>query len=404
MSTALKEGLDSGPVAAWSGQLRLLLESTGDGIFAIDMAGRCIFVNRAAAESLGYRTDQVLGRNMHYLIHHSHADGRGYPEEDCPIFNAFRQGLPCRIDNEVLWRADGSPFHAAYSSYPVIDRGRVLGAVVTFVDITERKRHEDLLRQARDELERRVRDRTAELSQALGRLRDLSAHLDSVREEERTRIARDVHDELGAQLVALRMDVDWLQRRVGAEPPLAYKCAAMGRLIARAVDSVGRIINDLRPSLLDHQGLWAALEWQAQSFVESTELDGDLRFHVADAVQPPGGVAGERWAIAVFRIFQEMLSNVARHARARHVAIRLYVDGPPQPVLYLEVRDDGVGAGSAALHAPNSYGMLGMRERAGHFGGHVVVGGVAGRGTRVRLSLPLPAQSAAAGTSSDVRR
>ncbi|MCF4970818.1 histidine kinase, partial [Nostoc sp. CMAA1605] len=88
-------------------RLALLLESTGEGIFGVDMSGACTFVNRAACEMLGWRTEEVLGRNMHELIHHSYADGRHYPECDCPIFNAFRRGMPCRIDDEVIWRADG---------------------------------------------------------------------------------------------------------------------------------------------------------------------------------------------------------------------------------------------------------------------------------------------------------
>lgn len=97
-------------------RLTLLLESTGEGMFGIDMEGRCTFINRAAALTLGWRTEEVLGRNMHSLMHHTHADGRHYPECDCPIFNAFRRGLPCRIDDEVLWRADGSSFPAEYSN------------------------------------------------------------------------------------------------------------------------------------------------------------------------------------------------------------------------------------------------------------------------------------------------
>lgn len=378
---------------AWTQRLQLLLESTGEGIFGIDTEGRCTFINRAGAQTLGWTTDQVLGRNMHDLIHHTHADGAHYPEADCPIFNAFRQGLPCRIDREVLWRADGSPFSAEYSSYPILDGGAVQGAVVTFVDITERRQAEDLLHQARAELEQRVASRTAELSNALGQLRELSAHLDTVREDERTRIARDIHDELGSLLIALKMDVEWTAKRVEDRPPLHAKCEGMGRLITTAVDNVGRIITDLRPSILDHQGIWAALEWQAQEFVETAELDHDLQVHVAAGVRAPGGVIGERWAIAVFRIFQEMLSNVARHAKASSVSIRLYVDGPPWPVLHLMVRDDGVGAEEAALAHPKSYGVLGMRERAGHFGGSVAIASAPGHGTIVRLTMPLPAEA-----------
>ena len=379
---------------AWTQRLQLLLESTGEGIFGIDTDGRCTFINRAGAQMLGWTTDQVLGRNMHDLIHHTHGDGSHYPEADCPIFNAFRQGLPCRIDREVLWRADGSPFSAEYSSYPILDAGSgtgaVQGAVVTFVDITERRRAEDLLHQARAELEARVAARTAELSNALGQLRELSAHLDTVREDERTRIARDIHDELGSLLIALKMDVEWTAKRVEDRPPLHAKCEGMGRLIATAVDNVGRIITDLRPSILDHQGLWAALEWQAQEFIETAELDHDLQVHVAAGVEPPRGVQGERWAIAVFRIFQEMLSNVARHAQASAVSIRLYVDGPPGPVLHVMVRDNGIGAADAALTHPRSYGVLGMRERAGHFGGTVTIASAPGHGTAVHLTMPLP--------------
>ncbi len=367
---------------ATTDRLTLLLESTGEGIFGIDMAGRCTFVNRAAAQMLGRRTEMVLGQNMHELIHHSHADGRHYPECDCPIFNAFRRGLPCRIDDEVLWRADGSRFPAEYSSYPVIENGRVQGAVVTFVDITERKSAEELLRKTNDALESRVAERTRQL-------RDLANHLETVRESERKRIAREIHDELGSLLVALKMDTHWLGKRVAAAgeaaPALVAKCAGMGRLIDTAVDKVGRIITDLRPSILDHQGLWAALEWQAQEFIESSELEATLQVHVAAGVPPPeGGLA-----IAVFRIFQEMLSNVARHARAKSVQMRITVDDPPDAVLYIDVRDDGVGAAAAALADPHSFGVIGMRERAGHFGGRVTIDSAPGLGTRVRLMMPL---------------
>src|SRR6185369_15008039 len=180
-----------------------------------------------------------------------------YAECDCPIFNAFRRGLPCRIDDELLWRADGSGFPAEYSSYPVIERGEVRGAVVTFVDITQRKQAQAALERNRTELESRVAERTREL-------RELANHLETMRETERKRIAREIHDELGSLLVALKMDVNWLGRRVLVQDDLAAKCRRMGGLIDTAVDKVGRIITDLRPSILDHQGLWAALEWQAQ--------------------------------------------------------------------------------------------------------------------------------------------
>jgi PAS domain S-box-containing protein len=363
----------------------LLLDSVGERIFGIDLEGRCTFVNPAAVRMLGHRTEAVLGRNMHGLVHHSHADGRHYPECDCPIFKAFRLGQACRIDDEVLWRADGTAFHAEYASHPILDRGRVVGAVVSFVDIGERKRAEALLKRTNDELEARVADRTQALSEALARLRDHAHHAEGVREQERTRIAREIHDELGSLLVALKMDTDWLARRLPEAPELRDKCQAMGRLIDSAVVNVGRIITDLRPSILDHQGLWAALEWQAQEFIEAAELQADLQVHVAAGAVPPQGPL----AIAVFRIFQEILSNVARHAQARRLWVRISVDEPPRSVLYLDVRDDGVGTTPQRLAAARSHGVQGMHERAAQFNGRLTIDSSPGQGTRVRLAMPL---------------
>jgi PAS domain S-box-containing protein len=379
----------------WRDQLKLLLESTGEGIFGIDLEGRCTFMNRAGAQLLGYSAQDVLGRNMHYLVHHSHPDRSHYPESDCPIFRAFRQGLACRIDSEVLWRRDGTQFAAEYSSHPIVDAGRVRGAVVTFVDISERKRAGELLRQANEQLEHRVAERTGELSAALAKLRELSAYLDRVREDERTRIAREIHDELGSLLVALKFDVNWLRRRVGG-PELERKCQSMGRLIEGAVDNVGRIITDLRPSILDHQGLWAALEWQAQEFAESTEIACEWHASLPVELPAPDGPV----AIAVFRIFQEVLSNVARHARASAVRIEL---GLENETLVLKVTDNGQGASACTLGRPGAYGVLGMRERARHFGGELGIDSRTGAGTTVTLEIPWRRAQAASVEAAEAR-
>ena len=378
----------------WQHQLGLLLESTGEGIFGIDLDGHCMFINRAGAEMLGHERSAVLGRNMHELTHHSHPDGLHYADTDCPIFNAFRRGLPCRIDTEVFWRSDGSAFAVEYSSHPIMDGAQVRGAVITFVDITERRRTAIALQQAKEQLGLRVEERTRELSDALSQLRELSAWLDKVREDERTRIAREVHDELGSLLVALKMDVNWIGKRLGEQQErtpeaaedmrtlMRRKCQNMSGLIERAVDNVGRIITDLRPSILDHQGLWAALEWQANEFVQSAELVLDWHMEVEPGVELP-----EAAAIAVFRIFQEMLSNVGRHARAARLQIRI---DAADSHLRISVRDDGVGAPARAFEASTAYGVLGMRERARHFGGRIDIESAPGAGSRFSLEMPLP--------------
>ena len=392
------QSVDSGVADAWRDPLGLMLASTGEGVFGVDLEGLCVFINPAGARMIGLEPAQVLGQNMHILTHHSHADGAHYPLDDCPIYNAFRQGQPCRIDSEVFWRHDGSSFPVEYSSYPVFDQGEVRGAVVTFVDITERKRAEDALHQAKNELELRVAERTRALETALQQLRELAAWSDAVREEERTRIAREVHDELGSLLVALKMDVDWLDKRLSEQTPTApagkpaladavhdrmrTKCQGMSRQIERAVVNVGRIITDLRPSILDHQGLWGALEWQAQEFVQSTEQQLLWRMQVDELLEWP-----EPMAMAVFRIFQEMLSNVGRHARARTVDIDIALR---EGWLHVCVEDDGCGALPQAFESPQAYGIMGMRERARHFGGLIEIDSQPGRGTCMRLSMPSP--------------
>jgi PAS domain S-box-containing protein len=393
--------VDCGVTGAWRDPLGLMLASTGEGVFGVDLEGLCVFINPAGARMIGCEPEQVLGQNMHILTHHSHADGGHYPIDDCPIYNAFRQGRPCRIDSEVFWRSDGSSFPVEYSSYPVFDQGQVRGAVVTFVDITERKRAEEALHQAKSELELRVAERTRALEMALQQLRELAAWSDAVREEERTRIAREVHDELGSLLVALKMDVNWLDKRLSeqasarpqaTEPGpessenmharMRAKCQGMSQQIERAVVNVGRIITDLRPSILDHQGLWGALEWQAQEFVQSTEQQLQWRMDVNERQEWPEPVA-----MAVFRIFQEMLSNVGRHARAQTVDIDIALR---EGCLYLSVEDDGCGALPQAFESPRAYGIMGMRERARHFGGVIEIDSQPGRGTCMRLSMPCP--------------
>ena len=390
----------------WRDKLSQLLESTGEGIFGIDMFGCCTFINRAGAELLGWLPAEVLGKNMHALAHHTHADGtrcgEHYPEHLCPIFNAFRKALPCRIDTEFFWRKDASAFAVEYSSYPIVEGGMVQGAVVTFVDISARRQAEDALRQAHAVLEQRVSERTHALSEALQQLRELSAYTHSVREDERTRIAREVHDELGSLLVALKMDVGWLDKRLaelGPSPDGAVqqqrdldaaqamrhtmrgKCQRMSHLIETAVDNVGRIITDLRPSILDHQGLWAALDWQAHEFVQSAELLLHWQMDVVDAAPLP-----EPAAIGIFRIFQEMLSNVGRHARASEVAITITATGRD---IHISVHDNGQGADAAAFEAADAYGVMGMRERARHLGGSIEITSQKGLGSRFHLHIQL---------------
>jgi signal transduction histidine kinase len=208
------------------------------------------------------------------------------------------------------------------------------------------------------------------------------------REEERRRLARELHDELGQALLGLKMNLVWLQHRVAADAPIGAtgvadireKLPALLELVERSIRTVTAIVTDLRPPTLEQLGLVAALEWQTESFARRTGLR--CRFiRGADVQELDMGRA-----TAVFRMYQEMLTNVERHARANHVVTSIQRLGSR---LRLSVRDNGQGVPLSKTLEPSSFGLLGMRERATLLGGTLTIKGLPGRGTTVTATIPL---------------
>jgi two-component system, NarL family, sensor histidine kinase UhpB len=223
-----------------------------------------------------------------------------------------------------------------------------------------------------------------ELERSREELRSLSRHLQSVREEEKARIAREVHDELGSTLTALRMDLDWMASRLPAEmEPLREKRSAMVKLVEAAVAATRKIVTDLRPSILDDLGLAPAVRWQAAEFQKHTGIPIEV-----EAPDTDGKIQRDT-ALALFRIFQETLTNVARHAKATRVWVDLAVS---EKGYVLQVRDDGAGMSKKDLVKATSHGLRGMRERAQQFGGDVSVTSEPGQGTTLVASVPAPRQ------------
>lgn len=208
--------------------------------------------------------------------------------------------------------------------------------------------------------------------------RALAGRIEAAREDERTRIAREVHDQLGQALTVLKLDVGWLQRRI-TEPALVAKLDDMARSADDVLRSVRRIAADLRPGLLDHVGLRAAIEWQAEEFTRRTGTPCAVRSELGDLQ------LDRELATSVFRIFQEALTNVARHAGAEHVEVALGLD---HGQLRLEVVDDGIGVPEVGPRG-TTLGILGMRERAWRLGGECTVRRRLPRGTIVTVVVPL---------------
>lgn len=216
------------------------------------------------------------------------------------------------------------------------------------------------------------------------RLRELSMHLESVREQERAMIARDIHDEIGGLLTALKMDTRWLEKRfTGNSDDADAKFTTMGEHIDNAIKSVRRIITDLRPSVLDDLGLIAAIEWQLEDFCKRYEMDCTFNSSL-DGVR----LANKNHEIAVFRIFQESLTNIAKHAQADHIRVKLQYNSE-QGTIDLLIHDNGVGISDEKKVKKGSYGILGMNERASSLGGELTVQTAEDGGTMVALRLPV---------------
>jgi signal transduction histidine kinase len=281
-------------------------------------------------------------------------------------------------------------------------------------------KHAEALEKAHEELEQRVEERTAELAKAnelltkeitdrkravkeirnsREQLRGLAAHLQSVREEERTRIARGVHDELGQELGALKMELSVLEKILSSEtlkvqPRVSDKIKCISELVDDSIRKVRQISTELRPGVLDGLGLIEAIEWQAQEFKTRTGINCDIDSNV-DHVK-----LNEDKSTAIFRIFQETLTNVARHADATKVRTKLRKNARH---LIFEFRDNGRGIRKSEISDPKSIGLIGMRERALLLRGELKIKGVPKKGTTVRVKIPLKSMSKSRGKSTNCR-
>jgi signal transduction histidine kinase len=222
-----------------------------------------------------------------------------------------------------------------------------------------------------------------QLKNSREQLRRLSAHLQSAREEERTRIAREIHDELGQAMTGLKMDLSWMEKRIVADGSmnevLQEKVNAMYSLINETIKSIRKISSELRPGVLDYLGLAPAIEWQAQDFQSRTGISCNI------ISIPKELELDQNTSTGVFRIFQETLTNIMRHANASRVTVSLKASGGN---LILSVRDNGRGITEQEIVNSKSLGLLGMRERAYLLGGEFKIEG-SRRGTKVTVKVPI---------------
>ena len=335
-------------------RLQLVARATNDAVWDWDLVTDALWWAEGFQKMFGYAPEEIEpGAESWY--------SRLHPDDRERVITGIRAAID---GGESFWsdeyrfrRRDGGYAEIYDRGYVIHDANRrPIRMVGSMMEVSERKRTE-------------------------AQLRNLAARLEAIREEERSRIAREIHDEVGQALTALKMDLAWLGKKVPPRGTLVrQKLHGMEGVIDATMDALHRILAELRPGVLDDLGLPAAIRWLAEEFKRRTEI--------VCTVQMTGGEprldSGQ--ATAVFRILQEALTNVARHAQARHVEIRLHV----LPTAFeLVVTDDGRGITAAELKETGTLGILGMRERALTWHGRVTVHGEPGRGTTVRVFMPM---------------
>jgi PAS domain S-box-containing protein len=336
---------------------RALIENTDTGFVILNKKGQVMDANRRYVLLTGHRRlKDILGRGVQEWTEENERAKNLAAVKQC-FRQGFIQGLeityrdprgqriPVEIDATVVKGAEGP---------------RIFSLVR---DITQRKATEMALKASRRQL------------------RNLSEHLQTILEKEKKEISRRIHDDLGQQLTALKMDVFWLNQRLSPDQPaLSEKIKSMTRLIDGTIHTIQKISRELRPPLLEHLGLPAALEWQLKDFENRTGLKGSLIVSPRQLTLDPDD------STLIFRLFQEMLTNIFRHAKAKAVKITLK---KIKNRVNLSVSDNGLGIAPARINDPGSLGLIGMRERVYARGGSLQIRGIPRRGTIIDVEIPL---------------
>jgi len=334
-----------------------------ESVISIDLNGYVTSWNQGAVKLLGYTSEEAIGKHISLV----------YPPEDRAFLEDDVLG-PVKVKGthqiEVRRRTKSGALRFAQLSLTLVrdETGSPTGIVGYSMDITDRKRGEEALLNSRNQLAA------------------LAVRLESVREEERTRIALEVHDVLGQALTGLKLDVSWIHKRLIESNGLSERSVILSRLesslalLDSTIQSVREIATTLRPGVLDQLGLEDAVEWQAREFRHRTGIA------CTTIITPTRIGVGTQQSTTLFRILQEVLTNVIRHAHATHVDIRLEQTGEN---VTLEVTDNGQGMTAAAQSGPKAFGLLGMRLRAQQEGGRLTIQSVLGIGTTITVNLPL---------------
>jgi PAS domain S-box-containing protein len=340
-----------------------IIETAIDGIITIDEEHKMILVNPAAAALFGNTVEELIGSALNQVIPNRHRAAHDTHVKKFGETGVTRRKMGTDFDDFYVTglRSDGSEFPIEASISSLIENGQRYYTVI-FRDITERKLAKE-----------KIAQNHTQLSQ-------LSSALQSIREEERKHIARELHDDLGQLLAALRMDLSLLQRDSLISEKSQKNIASMDQLILTSITTLRRIATDLRPRALDEGGLFFALQTLKKDFSARHGIDCELR---ADEEQL---MLDDARSTGIFRIVQESLTNVVRHSKASEVQIEFNRNSES---LDFSINDNGQGIEETDMHKASSFGLVGMRERVKAMHGQFELSSVLGEGTSLKISIPL---------------
>ena len=338
-------------------RFRTLTSNAPVGIFQTDAAGKTIYVNETWLEYTGLSYNEAMGDGWNTALHPDDREAQLKQWEE-----RSKKGLESSSEFRLVDKK-GNIRWVIGKATPLFNKdNQISGYIGTLSDISENKKAEK------------------EILSMNEQLRLLSEHQQKIREEERTHIAREIHDELGQQLTVMKMDISWLNKKLGAtDETVGKKTFELSKILDETVKTVRRIASELRPSLLDDLGLVAAIEWQLNEFEKRSGIKAELKKMRIEPVLPDAARTG------LFRIVQESLTNVARHAKANKVTVSLQ---QKKGLLVLKIEDDGVGFNKEKIAVKKTLGILGMKERTSVMGGTYEIEGASGKGTIVSVTVP----------------
>ena len=342
------------------GRLTAVVESSEDAIFVVDNHRIIHSWNTAAEKMFGYTTNQMVGQPLTILDHYINFETL----IEISSKNTLSPNNSIKHLELVKLEKSNSCLYVSITVYPFVDdAGNILGVSAIIRDKTESINAQEALVESEKQM------------------RELALHIDAVREEERKQIAFAIHDELGYALTAIKMDITWLAKRTDlTKISLEERTNSMLRLVDLTIQKVKSLSSNLRPSILDHFGLVAAIEEQAGEFQRRT----GIRCKVT--IEPDDIVVEERLMTPIFRIFQEALTNITRYAKASRVNVNIRYSGG---IFKMDVIDNGIGVPLEKVKAHSSFGLLGIREKAISIGGTATIEGKPNGGTKVSLVLPM---------------